>query len=179
VPGNAPAGVYTYYCLVGTGYNSIIDSSGFTFTKLGTVQASVTGEWISYYRDSNIEMRENDMWTVDGIYRENGTLIYGSMAADERSLPVSFALYQNYPNPFNPVTTIRYDLPEQTYVTIVIYDILGRTVRQLVSSPQDAGYKSVVWDGKDKIGGMVGAGIYIYQIRTDGFTQTRKMLLLK
>jgi len=64
-------------------------------------------------------------------------------------------------------------------VTIVIYDIIGRTVRQLINCTQGAGYKSVVWDGKDKIGGMVGAGIYIYQIRAEGFTQTRKMLLLK
>jgi len=94
-------------------------------------------------------------------------------------LPEEFALYQNYPNPFNPVTTIRYKLPEQTHVTIVIYNMLGRTLRQLVNNTQEAGYKSVVWNSKDDSGKPVSAGIYLYQIRADGYTQSRKMLLLK
>jgi len=64
-------------------------------------------------------------------------------------------------------------------VTIVIYDIIGRTVRQLINCTQGAGYKSVVWDGTDSFGKSVGAGVYLYQIRAEGFTQTRKMLLLK
>jgi len=187
VPGNAPAGGYTYYCLVGTDYNTIVDSSGFTFTKLGTAQAEGTGDWISYYSAIGVEMRENDLWTVDGIYREDGTLIYGSMAKDERSLPVSFALYQNYPNPFNPVTTIKYELPEQSYVTIVIYDILGREVKELVSGELVSGYHKAVWDATDSFGKPVGAGVYLYQIQArqkDGgqageFIQTRKMVLLK
>jgi len=195
VPGNAPAGVYTYYCLVGTDYNTILDSSGFTFTKLGTFQAAGTGDWISYYSDVGIEMRDNDLWTVDGIYREDGTLVYGSMSVDENLIPDKFTLYQNYPNPFNPVTTIRYDLSEQSYVTVVIYDMLGRTVRQLVNTTQGAGYRSVQWDATDSFGKPVSAGIYLYQIKAlqkDGgqalpknsgqageFIQTRKMVLLK
>ena len=113
----------------------------------------------------------------------------------EPMIPETFALHQNYPNPFNPVTTIRYDLPEQSFVTIVIYDLLGRAVRQLVNSTRDAGYKSVVWDSKDEFGRIMSAGIYLYQIQVrqkDGgqalqnnggqagnFVQTRKMLLLK
>ncbi|MBL7047476.1 MAG: T9SS type A sorting domain-containing protein [Candidatus Marinimicrobia bacterium] len=178
VPGNAPAGDYTFYCLVGTGYNTVVDSSGFTFTKLGTVQAA-SGDWISYYSDVGVEMRENDMWTVDGIFREDGTLVCGTMAADERSLPVSFALYQNYPNPFNPVTTIRYELPEQSHVTIVIYDLMGREVKRLVSGRVVSGMHHVVWDGTNSIGKPVGAGVYLYQIRATDFIQTRKMLLLR
>ena len=199
VPGNAPAGMYTYYCLVGAGYNSIIDSSGFTFTKLGTVQAGGIVEWIRYYRDVGVEMRENDMWTVDGIYREDGTLIYGSMGSlDEISLPESFTLYQNYPNPFNPVTTIRYDLPEQSHVTIVIYDIMGRQVKELVNAAVVSGYYKVVWDGMDSFGKPVAAGMYLCQImayqfynelseKADDhssdtkyiFTETKKVMLIK
>ena len=179
VPGNAPTGDYTFYCLVGTDFNTVVDSSGFTFTKLGTVQATGTGEWIGYYSDFGDEMRENDMWTVDGIYREDGTLIYGSMSVDEDLIPDEFVLYQNYPNPFNPITTIRYELPEQSHVTIVIYDMLGRTIRQLVNNTQDAGYKSVVWDATDSFDKPVGAGVYLYQIKASDFTQTCKMLLLK
>ena len=180
VPGNAPAGDYRFYCLVGIDYDTIVDSSGFTFTKLGTVQAAGTGDWISYYSDVGVEMRENDLWTVDGIYREDGTSIYGIIGySDEISLPESFVLYQNYPNPFNPTTTIRYELPEQSHVTIVIYDMLGREVKELVSGELVSGYHKAVWDGTDSFGKLVGVGVYLYQIKASDFTQTRKMLLLK
>ena len=97
----------------------------------------------------------------------------------EKAIPESFALHQNYPNPFNPMTTIRYELPEQSHVTIVIYDMLGRSVRQLVNSTQDAGYRSAIWDATDNFGKPVSAGIYLYQINAGEFTQTRKLVLLK
>ena len=93
--------------------------------------------------------------------------------------PKEFSLYQNYPNPFNPETTINYELPEQSQVLINIYDILGREIRTLVNDFQDAGYKSVIWDGTDEFGRSVGTGIYLYQIKASGFTQTKKMVLLK
>ena len=104
---------------------------------------------------------------------------YTAFVEEQTQLPKKFILYRNYPNPFNPVTTIRYDLPEQSHVTIVIYDILGREVKELVSGELVSGYHKVVWDATDSFGKPVGAGVYLYQIRTKGFTQTRKMLLLK
>ena len=88
-------------------------------------------------------------------------------------------VYFNYPNPFNPVTTLPYDLPEQATVNIIIYDMLGRTVRQLINSTQDAGYKSIHWDGTDSFGNAVSAGVYLYQIKAGEFVQTKKMVLLK
>ena len=94
-------------------------------------------------------------------------------------IPEGFVLHQNYPNPFNPITTIRYDLPKQSYVTIVIYDILGREVKELVSGELVSGYHKAVWDGTDSFGTPVGAGVYLYQIRGGDFIQTHKMLLLK
>ena len=59
--------------------------------------------------------------------------------------PTIFYLFQNYPNPFNPITSLRYDLPENGLVNITIYDIMGRIVKRLVNSPQTAGYKSIKW----------------------------------
>ena len=88
-------------------------------------------------------------------------------------------LHQNYPNPFNPITSLRYDLPEQAQVTLTVYDLMGREVTQLVNSVQDAGYRSVQWDATDMHGKPVSAGMYLYQIRAVGFVQTKKMLLLK
>jgi hypothetical protein len=93
--------------------------------------------------------------------------------------PVQLRLNQNYPNPFNPVTTLRYDLPEQATVNLIIYDMLGREVKTLVNTTQDAGFKSVIWDATNNQGNPVSAGVYLYQIRAGKFVQTKKMVLLK
>ena len=90
-----------------------------------------------------------------------------------------YKLMQNYPNPFNPITILRYDLPEQSHVNIIIYDMLGRQVRSLINQTQDAGFKSVIWDATDSFGKPVSAGVYLYQIHAGDFVQTRKMVLLK
>ena len=93
--------------------------------------------------------------------------------------PSDFSLFQNYPNPFNPITTIRYDLPEQALVTLIIYNLMGREIAQLVNTTQEAGYRSVQWDGTNAFGKPVSAGVYLYQIRTVNFFQTKKMVFLK
>ena len=91
----------------------------------------------------------------------------------------NYKLINNYPNPFNPVTTLRYDLPENSHVNITIYDMLGRQVKNLINQTQDAGYRSVRWNATDDYGKPVSAGIYLYQIQAGEFVQTKKMMLLK
>ena len=91
----------------------------------------------------------------------------------------SFYLNNNYPNPFNPVTTLRYDLSENSLVTITIYDMLGRKVKTLINQTQDAGYKSVIWNATNDYGKPVSAGIYLYQIQAGDYISTKKMVLLK
>ena len=83
----------------------------------------------------------------------------GQLATDKDpdQIPNSFTLEQNFPNPFNPVTRLRYDLPEQAYVNITIYDMMGRQVKTLVSQRQDAGYKSVIWNAANDYGKPVSA----------------------
>jgi len=97
----------------------------------------------------------------------------------EGLLPDVFALHQNYPNPFNPVTTLRYDLPEDALVNINIYDMLGRQVKTLINHTQGAGYRSLIWDATNDYGKPVSAGIYLYQIHAGEYMQTKKMVLLK
>jgi len=94
-------------------------------------------------------------------------------------LPHAFNLYNNYPNPFNPVTTLRYDLPEDALVNITIYDIMGRIVRTLINSQQNAGFKSIQWNSTNDAGSPLSAGLYLYKIQADNLVQTRKMVLLK
>jgi hypothetical protein len=121
--------------------------------------------------------------TITAIYRmfnTNGEVIsQGTKEITLKPVPQEFALHQNYPNPFNPVTTINYDLPQQTHVNIMIYDILGREVVRLISKEIPAGYQSVIWNTRNSFGTPVSAGIYFYQIQTKGFVKTRKMVLLK
>ena len=93
--------------------------------------------------------------------------------------PEQFRLNQNYPNPFNPITTLRYDLPEDALVNITIYDMMGRIVSNLVSSQQNAGYKSIQWNATNNAGQPVSAGLYLYTIEAGKFRQTKKMVLLK
>ena len=88
-------------------------------------------------------------------------------------------IHQNYPNPFNPVTTLRYDLPEEAHVNINIYDMMGRIINNLVSRQQTAGYKSVLWNATNNAGQPVSAGLYLYTIEAGGFRESKKMVLLK
>jgi len=128
---------------------------------------------IVYYRVSVFDYAGNE-----GDYSNVlSTSILGSEA--ENLIPNEFALRQNYPNPFNPVTTIQYDLPENSQVQIAIYDMLGRKVRTLAHGFEDAGFKAVQWQGRNDFGQPVGAGVYICQIRAGDFVQTSKMILLK
>lgn len=110
---------------------------------------------------------------------------YGKWAVDIDVMPDKYQLCRNFPNPFNPTTTIPYDLPEQSHVSLVIYDILGREVRTLLDNREMAGFKSMVWDGKDNRGNTTSAGIYIYALRAwsqeseKTYHKTRKMVLLR
>jgi hypothetical protein len=91
----------------------------------------------------------------------------------------SFYLIKNYPNPFNPLTTLKYDLPEDSFVQITVYDMLGNVVNNLVNKNQNSGSKSVQWDATNNQGEPVSAGIYLYTIQAGEFVQTKKMVLLK
>ena len=125
--------------------------------------------------------RDNSNITVDyTIYGIDQEIISRGMQNIElNAVPEEYALHYNYPNPFNPVTTMLYDLPETGHARLIIYDLLGREVHVLIDKVMDPGYYSTQWNGRNSHGQMVGAGVYLYQIQSNGFIQTRKMLLLK
>jgi photosystem II stability/assembly factor-like uncharacterized protein len=95
------------------------------------------------------------------------------------STPASFELSQNYPNPFNPTTTIKYHIEKNGSTKLVIYDLLGRTVRTLVNNVQSAGWHMVVWDGTDEAKQAVTTGTYFYRIENNEQSTTKKMIMLK
>ena len=97
----------------------------------------------------------------------------------DENLPTTYNLYNTYPNPFNPITTLRYNLPEDALVNITIYDMMGRVVKTMVNSQQNAGFKSLRWNATNDKGAPVSAGLYLYTIHAGEFRQTKKMVLLK
>ena len=92
----------------------------------------------------------------------------------QTSYTLSHTLSQNYPNPFNPVTTLRYDLPSSSDVSLIVYDILGREVTRLVHSYREPGSHQVQWEGRE-----FPSGIYIARLVTPECTKSIKMVLLK
>ena len=98
---------------------------------------------------------------------------------NEADKPSGYSLLQNYPNPFNLVTKLRYDLPENSHVNITIYDMLGRAVKTMVNQHQNAGHRSIIWDGTNDYDNTVSTGIYLYQIQAGAYTRTKKMVFLK
>jgi len=89
-------------------------------------------------------------------------------------LPKTYSLSQNYPNPFNPKTNIRFDLPKEGFVTLKVFDILGREVTTLVNQTMNAGSYSVDFDASN-----LQSGIYFYRLQAGEFTAVKKLVLMK
>jgi hypothetical protein len=89
-------------------------------------------------------------------------------------IPNEFSLEQNYPNPFNPATNIKFNIPKAGIVKLVIYDVLGKQAAELVNGQYNAGSYKVDFDAS-----TFASGVYFYRIDTEGFSDTRKMMLIK
>ena len=122
---------------------------------------------------------------VSSLMRDFGEPL-GVEGNPSAAVPLRFTLAQNYPNPFNPATTIPYrvggsqfTVHSPLHTTLKIYNILGQLVRTLVDEEKAPGNYKIIWDGKDNAGKEVGSGIYFYQLRTEEYTATKKMILLR
>jgi hypothetical protein len=94
-------------------------------------------------------------------------------------LPERFTLLPNYANPFNAETRIAYQLPQRTYVKLVLYDIMGREVKVLTDHDHAAGTYQVRWDGRDGNGNLLPSGVYIYRLQAGSFTSSKKLLMVR
>lgn len=128
----------------------------------------------------NVKLKFKDFCGVDINIGRSG------VKDEMRNLPKDISLSQNYPNPFNPSTAIQFSLKVQGSnsmqplpTSLVIYDILGRKVRTLLNEEMLPGDYQVIWDGKDDRGEVVGSGIYLYQLKSGSYTESREMIRLK
>jgi len=116
---------------------------------------------------------------------ESGEAAYQSELQDLRggryqeALSALGAFPQNYPNPFNPVTTIRFDIPEESHVKIDVYNVMGQKVAELVDSYFQPGFYTVNWSGINTMGSALSSGMYFYRIQARDFTAVKKLLLVK
>ena len=166
-------------------YQIQITASNFANILLDTL---VTGSSFEY--PGELEAGQSHRWRVRALNNHQGpwsdeTLFnteQATSAEDEPGIPSHFLLEHNYPNPFNPATTIKYGLPTRAYVTLRVYDVIGREVATLVNREQQAGYHNVVFDS-----GGISSGVFYYRLEAvpaggsdlDRFVQTQSMTLVK
>jgi len=120
---------------------------------------------------------------VGADYEENSS----SFTIQEKSLavftpsqiPETPYLLQNYPNPFNPLTKIQFSLPQESNVSIVVFDLIGDKIKSLFNSTLLKGQHTIEWDGTNNLGVAVPSGTYLYNMTTNNHTQTMKMVLLR
>ena len=166
------ATVYAVYDGATSGSTSGVTGSTGTVTLLASSIKKPSGEWcfevtnmthatLTYDESANNVTRACESGTAFGA---DGKLV----------LPASFALEQNYPNPFNPITAIQFSLPYDSSVRLVIYNVKGEVVKVLADGAMSAGTHSVQWDARS-----ASSGVYFYRIEAPGFTETRKMTMLK
>ncbi|MBK7632725.1 MAG: T9SS type A sorting domain-containing protein [Ignavibacteriales bacterium] len=174
-------------------YHSSMDVfivGNFGVTELSTNQNFTrSGWWYDYFSGDSINVTnlsesitlaagDFKIYTTAKLPTPEAGILLDVEQIDEQ-IPVEYSLQQNYPNPFNPSTVIRYSLVSPSLVSLKIFDVLGREVRNLVNQEQVNGVYEVSWNGDDELGNKVSTGVYFYRIDAGDFVQTKKMMLLK
>lgn len=108
------------------------------------------------------------------VYASYNCLTTVGISGNNNGIPEKYYLYQNYPNPFNPLTSIKFDIPKQSFVKITVYDITGKEIETLVNHVKESGRYEVNWDGSN-----YASGVYFYKIEAEAFSEQRKMILIK
>jgi len=116
----------------------------------------------------------------DGTIVDIGRFYFEQVGTEDNTVvQTTDYLQQNYPNPFNPETTISYQLPKNGEVELVVYNLKGQKVKQLISDQLSAGQHSAIWNGRDNNGKSVSSGIYFYKLNTENYEKTKRMVLMK
>ncbi len=163
--GSGNGRVYTIHLSVSDGNNG----------NTGTATCTVT---VPKSQNGNPAVDDSPIYTV-GSSCGSGASKLSQQDFMQETLPEGYALEQNYPNPFNPSTSIAFSVKEAGVVQLSIYNLHGQEVRTLINGQMNVGFHSVSWDGKDNNGQILPSGVYLYKLRVNGFTQTRKMTSMK
>lgn len=132
------------------------------------------------YIDSEAKEGVAYWYKIEEVNSDGGSTFFGPIYVHDTSAkPHSFELSQNFPNPFNNGTVIRYQLPEDAFVNLSVYDILGQKVRTLVNQTQPTNYYEITWNGKGDKNRVLPSGVYFMRLQTETFVQVRRVLMLQ
>jgi hypothetical protein len=150
-----------------------------SWTAYSTVNAtSATGKMVGYCTDLPSGDGCTAAWTATSFaYRCNTSFKFNTLTGIGNNLnliPTVFSLSQNYPNPFNPITKINYSIPKTNFVTIKVFDVLGREILTLVNDVKQPGYYTIDFDGSN-----IASGVYFYKMESGAFTDVKKFMLIK
>jgi hypothetical protein len=131
---------------------------------------------------ASLAMYRNHLWV--GEFKFSSRILSFSYSDpteinEVESIPAEFMLYQNYPNPFHSATTIQYQLPEATDISIKIYNMTGKEVYTLVKDSEPSGIHEIIWDGRNYSGQQLPGGVYFCTISTNKFFRPMKMILMR
>ena len=160
--------------------------------RIQSVEYPVTISWNVRGSDATYELSDAAGQAIGSrLIAGDGSIVIRNNAVNQiilkvvgAGIPTSYALYQNYPNPFNPSTTIKFDLPVDSRVTVEVYNLLGQRVRTLVNETRKAGYHVAEWNGTGDAGQLLSSGVYFLRIDAVGvngktFGDVRKLMMLK
>jgi hypothetical protein len=170
-----------------TGYST---GAGTAF-DYATLKYSSTGtqEWLIRYTNSNTSGSSDDavcvrsdgsgnVWVTGMSALDYATVKYApsvtGISSNNGSKPIQYTLLQNYPNPFNPATTIKYHIPDNTHVSLTVFDINGKEVANLVNQNQEKGIHEINFDA-----GRLSSGVYFYKLVTNEYSDVKRMTLVK
>ena len=146
-----------------------------TWVKVGYIEGKGTTTTLTSYRFNDLKLNTGKYnYRLKQIDYNGNFKYYDLNEIIEIGIPNKYDISQNYPNPFNPATNIRYDLPKNGFVKLVVYDALGREIETLVNEKQSAGVYEVIFNAS-----QYSSGVYFYKLTTDGFSETKKMLMIK
>jgi hypothetical protein len=147
----------------------------FLYTEGGKIRTEVDSRVTGWVKSLTINGTDIFVGTWNGVWRRplSEIIITGVESRGSRTTK-SFSLYQNYPNPFNPKTTFTFTLPSRSFVTLKVYDLIGREIATLVNNYLFAGSYSQQWDAAN-----VSSGIYFYRLQAGSYSETKKLILLK
>ena len=159
------------------------ENNQFTPDQIKRVIKNLSTAFLTWQANLN---PEGELWWTSGNENYENLINNGSISElvslnvfDNAIKPNGFHIYQNYPNPFNPNTRIEFDLINQSFLDIKIYNIAGRVVKTLFRGFKSRGKHNISWNALDNMNKKVSSGIYIYEIKINGTKKNKKMILLK
>jgi ligand-binding sensor domain-containing protein len=166
-----------------------IDGSGNKWIGINSGLAKYDGTTWTVYTTSNSGLPDNSVWSIaiDGsgnkwigtggsglaVYKEGGVAVSVKEIVN-KNIPGAFALFQNYPNPFNPSTNITFSIPTKSFVSLKVFDLIGREVAVLAAQEMSAGNHALQWNATN-----ISSGVYFYCLKAGLFSETKKLVLLK